>query len=220
MWVWVKVTKNLIRLAPLDLSLHSQVLSDWLVFFPAGLACFLQPGCYDWLPDRACCCSCVDPLSSETAHIQVQVMDRHVCVCARVWMQPWGYFLYSFNFILIIYWEDLAPFVACREDDFCNNNYFLSSIILYARRQNMFEKVFDMNKHFLFDSLHFLGEIFLNHLPPPRLCFSPVSFSLSGHFVGLWPELHKNCWMNFHETWMEDASQPRIDPINFRCRSR
>ena len=137
MWVWVKVTKTLIRLAPLDLSLHSQVLSDWLVFFPAGLACFLQPGCYDWLPDRACCCSCVDPLSSETAHIQVQVMDRHVCVCARVWMQPWGYFLYSFNFILIIYWEDLAPFVACREDDFCNNNYFLSSIILYARRQNM-----------------------------------------------------------------------------------
>ena len=83
MWVWVKVTKNLIRLAPLDLSLHSQVLSDWLVFFPAGLACFLQPGCYDWLPDRACCCSCVDPLSSETAHIQVQVMDRHVCVCVR-----------------------------------------------------------------------------------------------------------------------------------------
>ena len=29
--------------------------------------------------------------------------------------------------------------------------------------------------------------------------------------VGLWPGFGKNYWTDFHETWMEDRSRPRID---------
>lgn len=42
---------------------------------PAGVACFLQSGRYDWIPDWACCSSSVDPLPPQAAHVQVQVMD-------------------------------------------------------------------------------------------------------------------------------------------------
>ena len=38
-------------------------------------------------------------------------------------------------------------------------------------------------------------------------------------FVGFSAELLNNFWMNFHETWMDDVSQPGIDPINFGCGS-
>ena len=44
-------------------------------------------------------------------------------------------------------------------------------------------------------------------------CFHPW-------LVGLWPWLHKNWWVDFHKTLMEDGSQPRIDPVHFWCRSR
>ena len=41
--------------------------------------------------------------------------------------------------------------------------------------------------------------------------------------VSLSAGLHKSFWTDFHETWMEDVSRPKIDPINFwihmkRCR--
>lgn len=35
-----------------------------------------------------------------------------------------------------------------------------------------------------------------------------------GWLVGLSLELHKNYSVYFHDTWMEDWSQARIDPIN------
>lgn len=38
-------------------------------------------------------------------------------------------------------------------------------------------------------------------------------------FVGLWRGLHENYWTDFHETWMKDGSQSRIDPITFLWRS-
>lgn len=31
---------------------------------------------------------------------------------------------------------------------------------------------------------------------------------------------HKNYWTDLHDTWMEDGSRPRIDPVNFWCWSR
>uniref|UniRef100_A0AAQ4S459 Phosphatidylinositol glycan anchor biosynthesis, class F n=1 Tax=Gasterosteus aculeatus aculeatus TaxID=481459 RepID=A0AAQ4S459_GASAC len=53
----------------------------------AGLARFLQSGSYYRLPDRPGCSSCVDPLPSQAAHVQVQVMDvMYAC------LQPHGYF--------------------------------------------------------------------------------------------------------------------------------
>lgn len=76
--------------------------SDSLVSLLVGLARFLQSGCYDWFPDRACCCSCVDPLSSQAAHVQVQVTHRKMFalnVTVRVFLV---FLLYSFNFMLII----------------------------------------------------------------------------------------------------------------------
>lgn len=45
-----------------------------------GLACFLQFWLFVRLLDRACCSSSVDPLSPQTAHIQVQVIVRHTCI--------------------------------------------------------------------------------------------------------------------------------------------
>ena len=53
--------------------------------------------------------------------------------------------------------------------------------------------------------------------PPRKLCFLPCWF---GFLVGLWAGLHKNYWIDFLETWMEEWSQPRIQPINFWCSSR
>lgn len=82
----------------------------WLL---VGLACFLQSGCYDWFPDRACCCSCVDPLSSQAAHIQVQVICLHGCDHGgSVFLQP-----YTVHYLL---WT-FAPFVTCKKVDFYND---------------------------------------------------------------------------------------------------
>lgn len=39
-------------------------------------------------------------------------------------------------------------------------------------------------------------------------------------FVGLSAGEHKNCWTEFHQTWTEDESQPRTEPINFWFGSR
>ena len=44
--------------------------------------------------------------------------------------------------------------------------------------------------------------------------FSTVSFCWR---VGVSAGLHKIYRMDFHETWMEDVSQPRIDPINIEA---
>ena len=33
--------------------------------------------------------------------------------------------------------------------------------------------------------------------------------------VGLSAGFHKNYRTDFHKTWMEDGSRPRMDPINF-----
>ena len=46
--------------------------------------------------------------------------------------------------------------------------------------------------------------------PPASVCW------LFGSSAGL----HKKRWANFHTTWMEDLSRPRMDPVNFWCRSR
>ena len=42
--------------------------------------------------------------------------------------------------------------------------------------------------------------------------FSPVSICW---LVDLSRGLHKNYQTDFYETWIEDESRPRIDPINF-----
>ena len=45
--------------------------------------------------------------------------------------------------------------------------------------------------------------------------FSPLSVCLlhfAGWLVGLSTGLHKNSRTDFHQTWMEDGSQPKIDP--------
>lgn len=38
-------------------------------------------------------------------------------------------------------------------------------------------------------------------------------------FDGLSTGLHKNCGTDFHETWVEGGSWPRIDPNKLWCRS-
>ena len=43
--------------------------------------------------------------------------------------------------------------------------------------------------------------------------FSPM---FSGCLVGLSAGLNKSCLMDFHKTRIEDVSQPRKDPVNFR----
>lgn len=35
----------------------------------------------------------------------------------------------------------------------------------------------------------------------------------------LYVGLHKNCWTDFHETWMKDGSRPWRDRIKFSCGS-
>lgn len=56
-------------------------------------------------------------------------------------------------------------------------------------------------------------------LPPPRrFCFHPCPFVCCA--VGLSAKLQKNYWTDFHETWKEDETWPRINSINFWCRSR
>lgn len=42
-------------------------------FLLPGLARFLQPGCYDWIPDGSCCCSRLDPPPPQASHLQEQV---------------------------------------------------------------------------------------------------------------------------------------------------
>ena len=38
-------------------------------------------------------------------------------------------------------------------------------------------------------------------------------------FVGLWAGWNKNYRTDFHKTWMKEGSLPRLEPINFWCRS-
>ena len=52
--------------------------------------------------------------------------------------------------------------------------------------------------------------------PPEQVMSSSMSIC---ELVGLWSRLHKNCWTDFHETWMEEGSLSGINPINFWCRS-
>lgn len=73
---------------------------------PAGVASFLQSGCYDWIPDRACCCSSLDPLSPQAAHIQVQVINWNIGV--RMW--TWRCFYVS-DQPQSVYYLLLAAFV-------------------------------------------------------------------------------------------------------------
>lgn len=110
-----------------------------LVLLLVGLACFLQSGRYDWFPDRACRRSCVDPLSSQTAHVQVQVMDG-LCECDHEAISciP-AVFLWLYTDYLL---GTFTRFATCRKDDF----YFMSNIVLYVQRLNMFLKIFDINK--------------------------------------------------------------------------
>ena len=48
---------------------------------------------------------------------------------------------------------------------------------------------------------------------PPRLCFHPCLFF--AWLVGLSAGIYKNCWNNFHKTWMEEGCRPRIDHVTF-----
>lgn len=107
---------------------------------PVGLACFLQSGCYDWIPDRACRRSCVDPLSSQAAHIQVQVMHRKVAV----WMWPGESFVCSVNLILfIIYCLLWLLFATCEEDHFMMTISVINNLILYTQSTKMYLSIFD-----------------------------------------------------------------------------
>ena len=45
-----------------------------------------------------------------------------------------------------------------------------------------------------------------------EVLFSPVFICW---LVGLWAGLHKNHRVDLYETWIEDVSWSRIDPINF-----
>lgn len=60
---------------------------------------------------------------------------------------------------------------------------------------------------------------------PPLVCNTTVSHRSHVYthiclLVGLSAGWHKNFWMDFHKTWMEEESRPRMDPMNFWCRSR
>lgn len=48
-------------------------------------------------------------------------------------------------------------------------------------------------------------------------CFHryPLAAWFVGWVAGLWAAIHKNYWMDFSQTWMEDRSQPPTEPINF-----
>lgn len=92
-----------------------------LVLPLVGLACFLQPGCYDWFPDWACRRSGLDPLSSQASYIQVQVTDGFVCLSVNVTVRVLPVFQLCSSNSMFLFIVDIFSVCHLWDRLFCNN---------------------------------------------------------------------------------------------------